>query len=289
MTSEELQQHLLVVGIASRIKREEVQIEVCRFCGNARWNLGLNPTKGLYHCWACNESGRLDVLLRQWLDQDFHIPVQFTKESSEVVIPPTPINFASVPAYDMSSAEHHLTRRGISIDVAARYRLVVCVEVGHLLYGRLVIPTYDFWTNTLLGYIGRTLSNRRPKYLSTLPQRTVTGYRVRPKQAAYVIVEGGFDGIAVHQAGRHAAVLGGISTPHVKEFAARIPPDATVIIMLDGEAETQANRLRWAIQGVRGEAPLFISLPNGRDPGDFTPPALTFVMDRVLGSDDQIK
>jgi hypothetical protein len=278
MTPEDLQHQLLLTGISCRVQRDEVVLETCRFCGNTRWNLELNAHLGVFHCWACNAGGRLDALLRQWLNnQDIYIPVTHRPTKTA---PKTAIYVESVPAYSVRSAASYLARRGIPAKVAEQYDLTVCIQPSHHLAGRLLLPVREFWTGVTVGYVGRSYTGQQPKYLTTFSAHVIGGYRVRSWETPCVLVEGIFDGIAVHRAGYHAAVLHGIAAPRIAEFAARLPPGVTTIILLDGSAREEAGRLHWRVRAVRPDALChLIGLPAGRDPADFGPKVLKHLLD----------
>jgi len=281
MIPEELQRQLILYGIHCRVQREEVQIETCLYCGNARWNLELNAERGLYHCWACNKGGRLDALLRQHLGQEIYIPVSLGKQAP----PPgltAPRGFASVAPYSVIPCAKYLQRRRISVDTAKSYGLAVCTEVGHQLEGRLALPIHNFWTGKVVGYVGRSFTGKRPKYISTLASRFVAGYRAQSWHTPCVIVEGYFDGIALHRAGYHSVVLAGIAGgPLVQEFVARLPPEAPLVIMLDSGAYKQAHILQATLQPLRPQISV-VALPTGRDPADFEPTVLNNVVEKIV-------
>ena len=178
-------------------------------------------------------------------------------------------DFASVPAYTLASAAHYLQRRMVSPAAAERYGLMVCMEPKHMLYGRLVTPVHDFWTGVVIGFVGRTMTTQRPKYLSTLQVRFVVGYRMR-QRVPCVLVEGVFDGMAVHQAGFQAAMLLGTTAPQIQEFGARLPSTTPLYVMLDGEAAAEAQRLRWVLEAVRCTPIQVLALPEGFDPAEFS-------------------
>jgi len=285
MTPEELQSQLNRSGIVCRIQREEVLIETCYFCGNNRWNLELSAPRGLFHCWACDEGGRLDRLLREWLGQDTHIPVQHTRRQSQAqrTAPTTP--FATTSMHTIPSASAYLARRGVTQDMIAAYNLTVCTDTKHLLYNRIIIPILDFWNGVNLGYVGRTYTNQYPKYLSTLSQRIVAGYRVRISNTACIIIEGIFDGMAVHQAGYHAAILLGTGTSRIQEFISRLPRATPIAVMLDGAAQAEAERLKWIIQAVHASPVQLINLPVHTDPANFAPQVLRRLLSQTLSRD----
>lgn len=280
MTPAELKEQLLLIGVACTIRRDEVVVETCRFCGNPKHNLELNPGRGLFHCWACGAGGRLEALLHEWLGITVSLPVDTSRRGpKKLVLPGT---FHSVPAYTLEMAATYLRRRGIPEEVAQAYEITVCLEKGHMLYGRLVLPVKDFWSGVTIGHVGRTYGTDYPKYLSTLNVRMVVGYRMRQASTPCVLVEGIFDGIAVHRAGFHAAVLLGVNAPRFEYFVARLAPTTPVLIMLDAEASTEAQALRWVVKAVRGVDPPVVHLPGKLDPAQLVPTVLGRLVQKVL-------
>lgn len=45
-----------------RRRRDEIEFKECPYCGNTRWNFTVNPSKGVWHCWACDRGGSLKDL-----------------------------------------------------------------------------------------------------------------------------------------------------------------------------------------------------------------------------------
>lgn len=284
MTPEELQAELALSGIICKVLRGEVFVEVCWFCANPRWNLQLDPTHGRFICWACGtgKGERLDRILQDRLGHEVYLPTG--RRLSGAPAPPKPqaLDFAHRAIHDVPSAAHYLARRGLPLDVAERYQWVVCTEPTHQLQGRLVAPIPDFWTGNIMGYLGRTYTNQRPKYLTTLRTRMIAGYRVRSTWTPCIIVEGLFDAIAVHRAGYHAAALLGTSAPQLKEFGARLSVETPLVIMLDGAAWDRAQQLRWALQVVRSVPVSLVSLPQEKDPADLQPETLHQFVEQVF-------
>ena len=94
-------------------------------------------------------------------------------------------------------------------------------------------------------------------------------------------MEGFFDGIAVHRAGYQTAILLGIDSKSVEEFASRLPAKTPLLILLDGSAEKEASRLFWTISPIRQVQQL--SLPSGVDPGELHPSTLQrFIAEKGL-------
>ena len=278
MNAGELQDALTIGGFPSRRRGEEVLVQACWFCGNDRWNLELNPKKGVFSCWVCHESGRLDRLLTRTLGREFTIPVDF--ESAVGTRAEEAPEFESVPAADVGSALRYLGKRGLDYADLQAYDLRVCLEKGHEMEGRILFPLRDYWTMDLLGYVGRSYTGKPPKYRHTLSQRRICGYRTRDKSRPVLLVEGCLDGIAVHRAGFQAAILLGTSSSLIEEFVARIPLETPLGILLDGAAYTAASFLYWRIRPIR-EVTL-IPLPGNLDPADLLPKTLRGLVGKSL-------
>lgn len=274
MNPQDLLRELIVSGYQGRISGEEVKVQECWFCGNDRWNLELNAPRGVYHCWACGSSGRLDRLLSMTLGGDFEIPVQLGGGNRGVLLRPADTSFDQKPAEEVESALLYLQRRGLPAHVIRTYGLVVCTQPSHSLFNRILFPIREFWTTLTVGHAGRAYTGRHPKYLFDLDRKVIAGWRHRAPQTPTILVEGFMDGISVHRAGFNAAVLSGVTGERIEEFAASIHTSnpSPLGILLDGDAKKEATRLFWQIKPIHPV--VLISLPPGRDPADFTPPAI---------------
>lgn len=267
MTAEELRQSLSAAGWSCRVQRGEVVLEVCYFCGNEKFNLELSAEKGVFHCWNCRKGGRVDTLIRELTGQSVHIPVQRGAKKPPAPTPNLPaVAFQSIPIAEAGLAAHYLNQRGISPEVAAQYGMVLCTQPDHRLEGRIAIPSRDFWTGDLMGWVGRSYTGRIPKYISTLDRKVITGWRQRDRDMPAVIVEGPLDGVTVHRSGFQVAVLSGTGGAGVKEWAARLHPRSPIAIMLDGDALPQAHQLYWQILPLRTARLVVVGLEARQDP-----------------------
>src|SRR5258707_411250 len=130
MTSEELRTILVVAGVSSKIKGDEVLVEVCIYCSNPKWNLELNATKGAFRCWACRTGGRLDTFLEQLTGTRYRIQPQFAcdKKAPPQHAGDRPQDFRTLPIADVPSAADYLSRRGYDSAVMHEFGLSVCVQ-----------------------------------------------------------------------------------------------------------------------------------------------------------------
>lgn len=269
MNSRELAQVITAAGWECREQRDEVKVRTCYFCANDKFNLELHADKGVYHCWACGRGGRLDAFLKALTGQEYHITVAERgaprAKAVKAVAPKDGPQLA--PLSSVPSAALYWERRGLSLAAATQYGAGVCVDTKHQLAGRIVLPLRDFWTADIVGYVGRSYTGRNPKYLTTLPVKMVTGWRVRDHRVPAVVVEGPFDGLAAHQAGFTVAVLGGTGTAGITDWAARLPAQTPVAVLLDGDAAAMAERLYWQLAPLRSSAPcVLVRLESEEDP-----------------------
>ena len=51
-----------LLGWNTKVKQDEILVEICPFCGNQKFNFQISTTKLVYHCWACSVGGSLNGL-----------------------------------------------------------------------------------------------------------------------------------------------------------------------------------------------------------------------------------
>ncbi len=278
MTTEELRDLFLVRGYGVRIQNHEVVFQECVFCGNLSWNLEVNPSNGMYHCWACDSGGRTDAFVRQHLGLEVRIDIQSSDAAVARTKRPTlPVEFLGELAYDVPKARAYLSKRGLYVDDILVYD--VRVGGGGVWGGRVVFPLRDYWSQETVGHIGRTYSPQFPKYWAEWRTKCVVGYRSR--SPVHVVVEGVFDGIRVHQAGFNGAVLSGVDTPRLDEWCARLDPTHYVVVMLDGEAREQAWKLYWSIFPIHPQV-VVVEMAQGLDPAELMPSVVRSLVESVL-------
>lgn len=283
-----LRTSLLMRGYSCKLKKGEVVLETCHLCGNAKWNLELNLARNDYYCWACRQGGRLHKLLAQLLGESVHVTQVDTRLiRAKKKTPLATEHLILIDPGEYIPAVKHLERRGLPLSTAKQYGITVCWQTGHPWHGRLVVPMLT-WGGEQVGYIARSLSGAQPKYLSSVPRGVVTGWRSHEAGAPYVIVEGPFDGLAVHRAGAHAIVLGGLALggETLQQWAARLVMQGRtprMFVCLDGDeaGQRQAQRLLWSLHeivpGIKN-----LTLPAAVDPADVLPHVLRQWLDHHL-------
>ena len=288
MTNEDLRATLVAAGVTCRIKGDEILVQTCPYCGSDRWNLEINATKGFAKCWVCKmpKPGRADIVVEVLTGVRVNIQtVARIKKPTPVVTTDRPQEFRTLPVAEVQSAADYLSRRGYDPDTSREFGLSVCVDEGHQLYGRIVLPIRDYWTGYVLGWTGRSYTGGWPKYLNMVTTLSISGWRAPGRTTPAVLVEGHLDGIAVRRAGFSAAVLGGIGVADVSEWSARLLPEQWCVVMLDGDATAAAQRLYWNIAAVRGaERSIIATLEPEQDPGGLGPAVVRRYVEEAISS-----
>lgn len=278
MSPEEITPLFSIRGLRARVKGNEVQVESCVFCGNPKFNLEVNPVSGVYHCWACGARGRADQFIREHLGKDFNISVNLQAARREIRSPIGSPSFVGPVKSD--SVFNYLAKRGLDgVDLN-----VYSISEGfgeEIWEGRVIFPLWEYWSRQVIGYMGRKIAGGGPKYFSYWVDghKYITGYQTRSD--THVIVEGAFDGVKVHKAGFNAVVLGGVTGTQVEEFAARVNPEHTLVVLLDGDAEDEANKLFWTLYPIHLKS-FRVRLPVGIDPGSLDPETLSLLVRRSV-------
>lgn len=277
-TTDEMSTYLMMRGIDNKVQSDEVKVHVCLFCGNDRWNLELNPAIGVYHCWACNSSGTLRTFMAEHFNLTVHIPVNY--EAAKTPIEPDHYDVETVGVSEVPSAMHYLSRRNITLVEAMQYQLRLGIGKDAM-HHRILFPVREYFSQSMHGYIGRSFTNLVPKYMLSFKTPVVAGYR-HFISSIHILVEGTIDGIAIHRAGYNAAVLLGASHDAILDsWAARVPKDHSIIILMDGEARDRSEKIKWRLEPIHPNVDNFF-LPEHMDPGDLEPTSVRALVTTVL-------
>jgi len=286
VTADELRDYLASYGRDARVRRGQVQVNPCPYCGNERWNLEASTEKGVFNCWAC-DAGRGKHLgdLLEYLG----IPIPPDLESFTFSTNPPPkqerpaapeLNIT--PASTVASAMAYLKRRGLTITECLTRRIGVCRTPGEW-YLRIIVPLKEYWSGASCGYIGRAYAptHKGAKYRAEMDcPVSLPGWRT--SRRVHVLCEGPFDALAVNRLGYGAAFLSGVQREEqALRWACQAPATDTVLVMLDADARQRATRLHRMINAAR---PTFrIDLPEGEDPASMPALVLGEMLDRVAG------
>lgn len=284
MEKNELLRLIQRAGFIAKIRGKEVLIETCAYCGNDRWNLELNADKGVFSCWACRASGSLERFLLRFTGESVHIPINMegAREKGRERNPLTVQDRRLKSATEIPSAQKYLAQRGLTLRDCQTYNLSVCVEPEDPLYGRILFPVHEYWTGAQIGYVARRyIAGTGPKYLNVLDEREIVGFRSGGIPKVHVLVEGVLDALNVNRARYQAAALLGIEIGDVlTEWAAMVPPDEWIYVLLDGDAQETAVRLTRRIKMVH-KCAKNIQMDGPFDPADLEPVVIRKLIERT--------
>lgn len=281
MTTEELASLVQSRGYEVKIKKHEIFVKDCWFCGNEKWNLQLNATKGVYGCWACKNKGRLQDLLADNFNVEVRIPVRLDGKQKAQNFREQP-NIKTLPAVEVVSAKQYLNARGLSDLDIKRYELSVCIEKGNTFYGRILIPVREFWTQTAVGFVARGYMGERPKYLANIEPTCIGGYKQTNRNGTHVLVEGALDAINVHRAGFNVgALMGKGHGDLLEQWVSRVPETAAIAILLDGDAQADTRSFFWRAKAIRDNV-VVVPLPPSFDPGKLLPSVLRSAVQNAI-------
>lgn len=237
----------------------------CPFCGSTGHKLGINLKKGIFHCFKCDASGKLEDFK---INVDaFQSKVEGFKNGSKtpaiqsIVLPSetiTPVSRTSGRPF------MYLKNRGLTESDIRRYSLGYCSEG---LYGeRIILPIYGE-DGSLLYFIARAYANRQPKYLNVGTIKRGVIFKTFTGSVDFcILVEGAFDAISVAKVFPAIALLGKVCHEHQAEKIAKLTKK--VYVMLDQDAPQSTFKVACQLSHYVKAIPIFI---NKKDPGEMTP------------------
>ena len=195
--------------------KEEITLKTCPYCGNTRYNFQINSIKGIFNCWVCSASGRVEKFFK---DQN----LEFDKtgwQSTATVSNRTPeiLNFDGFIPIQYNIHAKFLLSRGLLPEDVYKYDLLT-TNYGKY-KGKLVIPLKE--GNDVVYFVAKEMA---PKGRYTNPiinkRDFLLYYLGTENKMRLYIVEGAFDAISVNKVGFSAAMLLGSSIS--KEQIAKI-------------------------------------------------------------------
>ena len=207
----------------------------CPFCDDSDFHLGVHLVKRIFHCFHCGISGKTDNLtpalnsFKRRVEDYFKLKGQTSPERKEDL--KLPYSFQTIsPTSGLPF--RYLCRRKITIPEIKKYHIGYCPESTY--EERIIVPIYDDYI--LKYYVGRSYTNRTPKYMNAMVQKRNTIFRTHGgTPTKVVVVEGVFDAIRVGKVMPAVAILGKeINQGQVKaisEYASE------AIVLLDPDAK----------------------------------------------------
>jgi DNA primase catalytic core len=187
------------------------------------------------------------------------------------------------PVWD--SVVKELQRNDIDLAIASKAGLVKPGQRGYYDFyrDRLMIPTRAA-TGEVIAFGGRALGDAEPKYINTSTTPVYTkgrhlfaldvARRAAQREGVFIVVEGYFDCIALHQAGFENAVAS-LGTSFTQEQAHEMKKYAErAFLCFDGDAAggtaaTKAAEIASRVMAHAGASVRVVLLPLGADPDSF--------------------
>jgi DNA primase len=248
-----------------KVDRNQIKLHICPYCSNNRYNLEINSVEGIYHCWVCGASGRIEKF---FTDQSLNFdttgwkPSVVTREEKDV----EQMDLSLFKTVEYKANYKFLSGRGIEADDVSRYNLLT-VDQGRY-KDRLIIPLKD--GEKYVYFVSRDMFPRG-KYLNPVIDRKnlllyYLGEDVSVRKRLY-IVEGAFDAISVNKLGFSVAMLIGSSLSDGQIKKIKRIGFSDVVVCLDGDLKKKAvdMQLNLIRDGVNAK---IILIPGNDDPND---------------------
>lgn len=187
----------------------------CRMLGkrNNDYKLSISLEKNVFHCYRCGWSGRVDNLLKGYVDSGALLRYKLDaldginrkryKANNGTLIQAELIDFDNITVpIDRSfiNAVEYLKSRNISFEEIGKYN----IRIGKGRYrGRIVVPTFDT-NNNVVYCVARDYVSKEPEAKYINPQGSHKSFavwniqNVKP-EGKVVITEGVFSGIAANR------------------------------------------------------------------------------------------
>jgi len=236
-------------GIKTKLRKTEILLQVCPYCGNSKYNLEVSTTKKVFHCWSCDERGKLRKLLEElnieYIITDEDTIIEGVKEPQEISLPESyaPLN---IPKYRDNwygeKAWNYILQRNITEESVNTFKIGYCIS--HNYAGRIIFPVYE--DNKLLFFTGRDFL--RGKYLKYLhpdvpKSHVIFNWEIAKRQRQIIISEGTIDAISVYQNGYNGAIAL-FGKQIMKEQIHKILSNhllKEIIVLLDADCEKESR------------------------------------------------
>ena len=271
----------------------------CPFCGEAKFHFGINPNKGLYHCWICGEKGNLPKLVSKLLRISYI-------ESKEIINPTSELKKVleernkiieesifiqnkdfKLPLHTYRF-DYNTTNRWQEIALEflrQKYDLswddIEKADLHYCVYGRyknsIIIPF--FLNNKMVNFISRSWDKNAKKRYDNCPneeslvniKKMVYNYNNVVGKQKIIVVEGCFDAIktGLH---RTIALCGTEITQEQINILVGLKAKE-LIILFDNDPHLKTTNKK--AQDLANYLSPFcktkvVKLPHGKDPGDMS-------------------
>lgn len=200
---------LIEKGIVARQSDEANEILICcPFCilrgkdsPDDKYHLGLNVRKNVAHCyrceWKCRGQAIQMLLGGSFVGATFDVVPKAEKPKTKIIWPPDFEILRNIKReYWMQKAYKLATSRGVTTNQIEKFTPGL-VLIGMFRY-RIVFPLYNP-ENRLVGFSGRTIINREPKWLHSPGLEGHLYLAQYHKRKTVVLTEGIWDALAIER------------------------------------------------------------------------------------------
>lgn len=236
----------------------------CPYCDDTKGHLGVNTVRGIFHCFKCDASGKLDELqpnLNQFTEK---VKARLSPDQRKVLsnlFPSLPNEYQEIK--EDCLAFKYLKQRNITWDEIERYEIGYCPS-GFFKH-RIIIPIYE--REKLLYFVGRTYLGANPRYMnSPTPKKGIIFKTFTGTRKEVVICEGIYDALRIQKVTEAIALLGKkIDDDQIKKIKGVC--EERVLVMLDKDARKEAFEIYQKLSLYRDTKIVMISQ---KDPGEMT-------------------
>ena len=232
-----MSERITLNGLGEPVRKKGHQLFYnCPFHEDNKGHFGVDTKRGIYHCFKCGVSGRikdLDTPLLEFKEKIEEFLYGEKKEEAKDLLT-LPKEFKLV---DRKSGMPYtyLRDREVTKQEIRNYKLGYCSS--GVFQDRIIVPIYE--GDKLKYYVGRTYTNRQPKYLNAPVDKGGAIFKTfKGKVDRSIICEGIFDAIRIGKLFPAIALLGKVVNGS-PQIASILKSTKEAFVMLDRDAESQ--------------------------------------------------
>ena len=246
-----------------RINRDEIILKTCPYCNNNKYNLQISITKGVFSCWVCSASGKIEKFFK---DQNLEFDKTPWQSSAPAIMERTPekLDFTGFWPVEYDKHKKFFDSRCITADDIIKYNFLT-TDSGRY-KNKLVIPLKE--GNEVKYFVSRDMF-AKGKYNNPVINKKehLLYYMGNENKMSLYIVEGAFDAISVNKLGFSVAMLLGSSISSEQLTKIKRIGFNEIIICLDGDLKKKSMALCTKIRNIGFKSRIIIFQGN-EDPND---------------------